>query len=201
MVLDIKGIPRVDKPLVGHLLACKIPSVHDLVGQLLTLLLELVVEDKDTDLGLGDLLALGTELLGLDLEILGQLPHGVGQCAAGIIDLIDNQDVAADEGGLGGVKVEPLGLDDLGLQGEGLIVLMGGLPDLEILVERQTDGLDGDVLVVLLLQEGSLLWPMIVPVVYHFVGAKQICFVINLLVGWLLLYVGDGEGGFIERKR
>lgn len=156
MVLDIKGIPGVDKPLVGHLLACEIPPVHDLVGQLLTLLLELVVEDKDTDLGLGNLLTLGTELLGLDLEILSQLPHGVGQCAAGIIDLIDNQDVAADEGGLGGVKVEPLGLDDLGLQGDGLIVLMGGLPDLEILVERQADGLDGDVLVVLLLQESSL---------------------------------------------
>jgi hypothetical protein len=34
---------------------------------------------------------------------------------------------------------------------------VGSLPDLEILVERETNGLNRDVLVVLLLQEGSLL--------------------------------------------
>lgn len=115
------------------------------------------MKDKDTDLGLGDLLALGAELLGLELEILGQLTDSIGEGAAGVVDLVDNEDVAADEGGFGRVKVEPLGLDDLRLGGDrGLVVLVVGLPDLEILVEGEADGLDGDVLVVLLLEEGSL---------------------------------------------
>lgn len=157
MVLDVESVPGVNEPLIGHLFAGKVARVHDLLGELLTLLLELVVKDKDTDLGLGDLLALSAELLGLELEILGQLTDGVGEGAAGVVDLVDNEDVAADEGGFGRVKVEPLGLDDLGLGCDGgLVVLVAGLPDLEVLVEGETDGLDGDVLVVLLLEEGSL---------------------------------------------
>lgn len=157
MILNVESIPGVDEPLVGHLFAGKVARVHDFLGELLTLLLELVVQDKDADLGLGNLLALGTELLGLELEILGELADSVSESAAGVVDLIDNEDVAADEGGLGRVKVEPLGLDDLGFGGDGgLVVLVVSLPDLEVLVEGEADGLDGDVLVVLLLEEGSL---------------------------------------------
>lgn len=157
MILNVESIPGVDEPLVGHLFAGKVARVHDFLGELLTLLLELVVQDKDADLGLGDLLALGTELLGLELEILGELADSVSESAAGVVDLIDNEDVAADEGGLGRVKVEPLGLDDLGFGGDGgLVVLVVSLPDFEVLVEGEADGLDGDVLVVLLLEEGSL---------------------------------------------
>lgn len=157
MILNVESIPGVDEPLVGHLFAGKVARVHDLLGELLTLLLELVVQDKDADLGLGDLLTLGTELLRLELEILGELANSVGKSAASVVDLIDDEDVAADEGGFGRVKVEPLGLDDLGLGGDGgLVVLVVGLPDLEVLVEGEADGLDGDVLVVSLLEEGSL---------------------------------------------
>lgn len=97
------------------------------------------------------LLALTAKLLLSLLHILLQLAHGILESCPGVIDLIDDQDVLANQvGHLEGAQVEPLSAGHLGA-GDLL-----GITTAEILVEGETDGLDGDVGVTGALEEGSI---------------------------------------------
>lgn len=108
------------------------------------------VQHKDAKLRLG-VLALEPQLLPGGLDVLLQLLDGVLEGGAGVVDLVDDEDLLAyevlhlAEAG----QVEPLGAGDL---------LAGLLDDAvraaEGLVERQADGLDGDVGAPGLLEEG-----------------------------------------------
>lgn len=108
------------------------------------------VQHKDAKLRLG-VLALEPQLLPGGLDVLLQLLDGVLEGGAGVVDLIDDEDLLSyevlhlAEAG----QVEPLGAGDL---------LAGLLDDAvgaaEGLVERQADGLDGDVGAARLLEEG-----------------------------------------------
>lgn len=105
------------------------------------------VQNEDEEVGL---LALTAELLLGNLDILLELAHGVLEGCAGVIDLVHDQNVLADQvGHLEGAHVEPLGAGDLGAGN------LLGIAATEILVEGETDGLDGDVGVAGALEEGS----------------------------------------------
>lgn len=107
------------------------------------------MQHKDAELGLG-VLALEAQLLPGGLDVLLQLLDGVLEGGSGVVDLVDDEDLLAyevlhlAEAG----QVEPLGTGDL---------LAGFLHDAvaEGLVERQADGLDGDVGAAGLLEEGA----------------------------------------------
>lgn len=73
------------------------------------------MQDKDVEVG-GFVLT--TELLRGLLHILRQLLHSVLERCPGIIDLINDQDVLADQVRLvDGGEIEPLGAGDLGAGG------------------------------------------------------------------------------------
>lgn len=97
------------------------------------------------------LLALTAELLLRLLDILLQLAHSIFEGRPSVIDFIDDQDVLANQvGHLEGAQIQPLGTSHLGA-GDLL-----GITAAEILVEGQTDGLDGDVWVTGALEERSI---------------------------------------------
>lgn len=108
------------------------------------------MQHKDAELGLG-VLALEPELLPGGLDVLLQLLDGVLEGGAGVVDLVDDEDLLAyevlhlAEAG----QVEPLGAGDL-LPG----LLDDAVGAAEGLVERQADGLDGDVGAARLFEEG-----------------------------------------------
>lgn len=84
------------------------------------------------------------------LDVLFELAHGVIESGAGVVNLVDNEHVLADQvGHFQRRQVEPLCAGDLGagsfFRGVGA----------EGLVERETDGLDGDVGVAGFLEEGA----------------------------------------------
>ena len=163
VLLNVASLPRVADPLVTDGESGEVAALGDdvlgkstLLGLVLVLLvahaLENVicgtfwciarsneptyVEDEDGELGL---LAFAEGLTG-SLDILLELLDGVLESGAGVIDLIDDEDTLADKvlHGTKGSEVEPLGAGNLGT---------GLLNDIvtERLVERETDGLDGDV--------------------------------------------------------
>lgn len=105
------------------------------------------MQDKDEKLGL---LLLTTHLLRSLLHILGELLDGILQRRPCIVDLVNNQDVLSDEIGLlDGGEIEPLRACNLGAW------CLLGILVVELLVERQTDGLDGNVRRSGLLEERS----------------------------------------------
>jgi len=112
-------------------------TLHHIGGQNTLLGLVLVVQDEDEEVSL---LALTTKLLLRQLDILLQFTDSVFQGGTGVIDLVDNQNVLADQvGHLEGAHVQPLSTGDLGT-GDFL-----GITAAEVLVQRETDGLDGNV--------------------------------------------------------
>ena len=95
------------------------------------------VENVDEEVGL---LALTAKLLLGLLDVLLEFAHGILQSCAGVVNLVDNQDVLANQvGHLQRAQIEPLGAGHLGANG------LLGITTTKILVERQTDSLDGDV--------------------------------------------------------
>lgn len=105
------------------------------------------MQDEDEEVGL---LALAAELLLSNLDVLLQLAHGVLQSCTGVIDFVDDENVLANQvGHLEGAHVKPLCAGDLGA-GD-----LFGIATTEILVEGETDGLDGDVGVTGALEEGA----------------------------------------------
>jgi hypothetical protein len=110
-------------------------------------LIKTYVQNEDEEVGL---LALATELLLGKLDILLQLAHGVLQSCTGVIDLINDKNVLADQvGHLEGAHVKPLCAGDLGAGN------LFGIATTKILVEGETDGLNGNVGVAGALKEGT----------------------------------------------
>jgi len=96
------------------------------------------------------LLALTAKLLPSQLHVLLQLTHGVFQGRAGVVNLVDDEDVLADQvGHLERAQVEPLCTGDLGSRD------LLGIITAEVFVEGQADSLDGDVGLTGALEEGS----------------------------------------------
>lgn len=129
---------------------CALPHIHGGHGSNGGMWLATHVQHKDAELGLG-VLALEPQLLPGGLDVLLQLLDGVLEGGAGVVDLVDDEDLLAyevlhlAEAG----QVEPLGAGD-GLPG----LLDDAVAAAEGLVERQADGLDGDVGAARLLEEG-----------------------------------------------
>lgn len=112
------------------------------------------VQNKDAKLSL---LALA-KTLASSLDVLLQLLDSVLEGSAGVIDLVDNQDALADkvlhlaDSG----QVKPLRASDLCARDLGDARGRVAAESLrKALVQRETDGLDGDVGVAGLLQEGT----------------------------------------------
>lgn len=107
------------------------------------------VEDEDRE---GGLLALATKLLLRLLDILLQLTNGILKRCPGVVDLIDDQDVLSNQvGHLQGAQIEPLRASDLGTGS-----LFGIVTAAQILIQRETNSLDGDVRLASALQERSV---------------------------------------------
>lgn len=103
------------------------------------------MQNKDKEVGL---LALPTKLLLRQLDILLELTDGILERRPRVVDLIDDEDVLANQvGHLQRAHIQPLCAGDLGT-GDFL-----GVAATEVLVERQADGLDGDVRIAGALQE------------------------------------------------
>lgn len=106
------------------------------------------MQDEDAELGLG---GVGANALARSLDVLLELLDGVLEGGTGVIDLVDDQDALADKVVhlAESAEVEPLGTSDLGAN-----LLNLGIAT-ELLVEGETDSLDGDVGGAGLLEEGS----------------------------------------------
>lgn len=105
------------------------------------------VQYEDEEVGL---LALTAKRLLRLLDILLQLAHRIFQGCPGVINLIHNQDVLANQvGHLEGAQIEPLCARDLGARN------LFRVTAAQILVEGQTDSLDGDIRLARALEEGS----------------------------------------------
>jgi hypothetical protein len=136
---NVRSLPRVVDPDISNRLGGEVAAAEDFLGQDALLALVLVVEDKD---GKGRLLTLAAALLDGRLDVLFQLADGVLEGCARVVDLVDNEDVLANQvGHFQRRQVEPLGARDL----------CAGLLDLcvvaraQLLVQREANGLDGDV--------------------------------------------------------
>lgn len=103
------------------------------------------MQNENKEVGL---LALPTKLLLRKLDILLKLTDGILERRPRVVDLIDDENVLADQvGHLQRAEIQPLCAGDLGT-GDFL-----GVAATEILVEGQADGLDGDVGITLALEE------------------------------------------------
>lgn len=106
------------------------------------------MQHEDGEVGL---LALATKLLLSNLNVLLELAHSVLESGAGVVNLINNEDVLANQvGHLQRAQVQPLCAGHLGARD------LLGIATTEILVERQTNSLDRDVGVTGALEEGSV---------------------------------------------
>lgn len=140
--------PRVADPLIATGNSSVVSLVDQFFGQLSLLLLVLVMNDEDGEVGL---FGGATEGFGGFLDVLFKLADGVLEGRAGVVNLVDNEDVLTDQvGHLERGQVEPLCASDLGARD-----LLGGV-GAKGLVERKTDGLDGDVGVSGLLEERTV---------------------------------------------
>jgi hypothetical protein len=136
---NVHGLPGVVDPDIANGLRSQIPAVEGLLGKCALLRLILVVKNEDAEGGL--LLGAARLLLCLD-DILLELADGVLECCPCVIDLVDNENVLANQvGHLEGGKVKPLGTCDL-CTGDFDLGVVGAA---ELLVQGETDGLDGDV--------------------------------------------------------
>jgi len=97
------------------------------------------------------LLPFPTQLLLCKLYILLQLADGVLERRPGVVNLIDDQDILADQiCHLEGAKIQPLRASDLGA-GNFLRVTAA-----QILIEGESNGLDRDIGLTRALKEGSV---------------------------------------------
>lgn len=105
---------------------------------------------QDEDEEVGDL-SLPTKLLLSRLEILLEFANRILQRRTGVIDLVHNQDILADKvGHLQRAQIQPLRTSDLGT---GDLLLVAAT---QVLVQRETDGLNGDVGFTGALEEGPV---------------------------------------------
>lgn len=105
------------------------------------------MKDKDEEVCL---LSLTAELLLSHLQVLLQLTDCILQGCPGVIDLVDNEDVLANKiGHLERAKIEPLCPGHLGSGN------LFGVATTQVLIERQTDSLNGNVGLAGTLKEGA----------------------------------------------
>lgn len=110
------------------------------------------MEDKDRE---GGLLAFAAQLLLRLVDILLQFTDCILERRPGVVDLIDDQDVLSNQvGHLQRAQIEPLRASHLGTGR-----LFGIVTAAQILIQRETNGLDGDVRFARALQEGSVRQP------------------------------------------
>lgn len=165
VLVNVDGLPGVADPDVLDGLGGRVSGGDHVVGELALLGLVLVlwvagqwlvyrprrkstyVKDKDAELGLGSIRA---HALTGKLDILLKLLDSVLQSGSGVVNLIDNEDSLADKvlHLTKSSEVKPLGSGDLCTGSLDLVVT-------ERLIEGETNGLDGDVGRVGLLEERS----------------------------------------------
>lgn len=138
MEVNVLGIPWIGDPCVFNLLAHNVAAgVHDAGWKVCLFGLFLVVENKHQELGGG-----GQAQLPFHLgDVLLELGDRIVERGSGVIDLVDDDHVFADKRVqvvAQVAEIKPLGPDDLLADGVRLGVA-------HVLVERQADGLDGDV--------------------------------------------------------
>jgi hypothetical protein len=136
MLLNIHSLPRIANPHIANRPRSLVPALHDILRQRSLLRLILVVQDKYAE---SRLLTLPTRLfLCLD-DVLFEFAHGVLKRCPGVVDLVNDEDVLADEvGHFERGEVQPL---CAGYFCTGLFDGVGA----EGFVEGEADGLDGDV--------------------------------------------------------
>jgi hypothetical protein len=132
-----RSLPRIVDPHIPHRPCGTIPSLQNLLRQLPLLPLVLVMQHKNAKLGR---LPLPPQLLHRSLDILLQLAHRILERRPRVVHLVDNQHVLADqichfERG----QVEPLRARDFCARRFDFGIRA------ERLVQREADGLDGDV--------------------------------------------------------
>lgn len=131
------SLPRIADPLIAARPCSKVVVLaHDLLRELSLLGLILVMENEDGERGL--LVLTSSLALGL-LDILLEFAHRILERSPCIIDLVNNKHILADQVcHLETAQIQPLCAGDLrsgrfdGIVSEGF-------------VERQADGLNGDV--------------------------------------------------------
>ena len=170
---NIPSLPGVANPHVVGGDGSVVTALHHIGGQNTLLLLVLVllqeialaldqkpsiiiafslkdthVQHEDGEVGL---LALATKLLLSNQNILLELAHSVLESGPGVVNLINNEDVLANQvGHLQGAQVQPLCAGHLGARD------FLGIATAKILVEGQTNSLDRDVGITRTLEEGSV---------------------------------------------
>jgi hypothetical protein len=146
--INISRLPRIADPHVWYRDSSEIAILFDHVFRKMAfLLLVFVMQHEDGELSLFR----STLLFPCCFHIFLQLTDGVFEGRSGVIHFVDDEDVLADQvGHFEGGEIQPLGAGDFG----------AGLLDLsvtgELLVEGETDGLDGDVGRAGLLEERSV---------------------------------------------
>lgn len=137
MLIDVGSLPGVADPLVAAGFSSQVAALYNILGKLTLLVLVLVVEHKDAE---ACLLALPAELLLSLNDILLELLDGILEGRPGVVYLVNNENVLADEiGHLERGKVEPLCAGDLGA---GLLLVDIGA---EGLIQGETNGLNRNV--------------------------------------------------------
>lgn len=143
---NIHSLPRIANPVITARPCSNILALNNLLRQRTLFRLILIMQHKDRE---SRLLALTTRLLLHLANILLELADGILERRPGVIDLVDDENVLADQvANLQRRQVEPLGARDLGagrLDGVGA----------EGLVQAEANGLDRDVGAAGLLQEGA----------------------------------------------
>lgn len=173
MLFDVGRLPRVANPLIAYCASGHVAAlVHHILwksallwlifvlffggeyvsslsmpSDILCLLRSTHMQHKDAEFGL----SLNTELLPCGLNILLQFLHSVLEGGASVVDFIDNQNFLANQilHFAETREIKPLGAGDL------LARLLDNVVCGELLVERQANGLDGNVGHAGLLEEGS----------------------------------------------
>ena len=136
MLIDIHRLPRVADPLVADRLSSEIPTLDDIFRELTLLGLVLVVQHEDAEAGL---LALAAKLLLCLDDVLLELLDGVLKRCPCVVDLVNDQDVLADQvRHLERREIEPLCAGDFGA---GLFDWVSA----EGFIQGEANGLDGDI--------------------------------------------------------
>ena len=108
------------------------------------------MEDEDAETGR----LLRARLLGCGLYVFFKLPYSVLKCRSGIIHFVHDQNALANQTGhFEGGKVKPLSASDFGT---GRFDWIGWIRGWQLLIERKTDSLNGNVGSRRPLKEGSV---------------------------------------------
>lgn len=148
VLVDISGLPRIADPYISNRHRSQVATIiQHFLGKMSFLVLVLVVQHKNRELSL----LIPSQLLTCQLDILLQFANGILQSGTCVIHFVDDQDVLADQvGHLERGEVKPLCACDLGAG------LLNGVVTGELLVQTQTDGLNGNVGCAGLLEKRSL---------------------------------------------